>query len=78
MTDNGTKINGTARTPAGERTDSMTSRTHGWEAQTVAVTASAPYPPRQSIDEYRRKKADRAIAHIEDRYRRGLSIPDVR
>ena len=44
------------------------------------LTASgSPLPQRRlTIDEYRRAQADRAIAKIEERYRRGLSIPDVR
>jgi hypothetical protein len=42
-----------------------------------SLTASATKPA-NPIEEFRRQQADRAIAKIEERYRRGLSIPDVR
>jgi hypothetical protein len=42
------------------------------------LTASAAPARRTSIEQYRRQQADRAIARIEECYRRGLAIPQVR
>lgn len=46
-----------------------------------SLAASGRKPPRFDpgwADRLRREQADRAIARIEDAYRRGLRIPDVR
>ena len=56
----------------------MTARTQGWEARTLAASGKPLERQSLTVDEYRRSKADRAIARIEERYRRGLTIPDVR
>ena len=56
--------------------DSMTARTQSWEARTQSVTGSAYRGP--TVAEFRRAQADKAHARIEECYRRGLAIPDVR
>jgi hypothetical protein len=71
---NGSK--GSARSGSGGE-DSMVGRTESWESRTLAASGKRP-SRRPTIDEFRRSQADKAIALIEDRYRRGLSIPDVR
>ena len=60
-----------------DRTDSMTSRTQGWDARTTRPEAVGPRP-RRTVEEFRRGQADKAIARIEECYRRGLAIPDIR
>lgn len=34
--------------------------------------------PRTTVEQFRREQADRAIARIEECFRRGLAIPDLR
>jgi hypothetical protein len=50
--------------------DSMTTRTQGWEARTLSASGRPPQRT-QTVEEYRRAQADKAIARIEERYRRG-------
>lgn len=61
-------------------TDSMTGETQGWEGRTtrLSVVGSARQNSRTGIDAFRRSQADQAIARIEEAYRRGLAIPDIR
>jgi hypothetical protein len=56
--------------------DSMTARTQSWEARTLTVTGIAYRG--LTVAEFRRAQADKAHARIEECYRRGLAIPDVR
>jgi len=54
----------------------MAGTTQSMTARTEAMTLGAR--PRQTSAQYRRQQADRAIARIEECYRRGLAIPQVR
>jgi hypothetical protein len=67
---------GTSRSGSGGE-ESMTGRTESWEGRTLAASGKRPLR-RPTIDEFRRSQADKAIAQIEERYRRRLSIPKVR
>ena len=63
-----------------DKTQSTTARTVTMDVRTTrledrrARTATGS----GSVEDYRRQTADRAIARIEDAYRRGLVIPDLR
>src|SRR5215213_4399165 len=66
--------------------DSMTSRTQSWEGQTkrleartlTASGATGRVYRGPTVAEFRRAQANKAHARIEECYRRGLAIPDVR
>jgi len=62
-----------------ETTEDFTAQPSSWDAATVRAGA-APHQHRAPsvIDAFRRQSADRAIARIEECYRRGLAIPDLR
>ncbi len=56
------------------RTTSMTRRTDSVAARTLTASGR----PADRIDQFRRQQADKAIARIEECYRHGLAIPEVR
>ena len=56
--------------------ESLTGKTESWESRTLTATGSAYRG--LTVEQFRRAQADKAHARIEECYRRGLAIPDVR